>query len=116
MKVTMYRLAATAWAGDMATFDRLLESQRELVERIGEPFTRWTLAMTSSSRAQIAGDADLAEERAERARLVGTAGGQPDAVLMHATQLLASAGCEERWAMPYRSWRRSPPRLRVFLR
>ena len=89
MKVVGYRLVAAAWAGDLATFDGLLESQRELVERTGEPFLRWSRAMASCARAQIAGDADLADERAERARLVGTAGGQPDAVLLHAAQSLA---------------------------
>ncbi len=83
------RIGVAAWAGNVDELDRLFAEQKTLVERLGEPFLRWTAAMIESTRAHIAGDADLAQTRADDAFRVGTEGNQPDAGLMHAAQTLA---------------------------
>ena len=77
------------WSGDVVALDDLLASQQSAVERAGNPFLRWTLAMHEFVRAVLAGDCDLAQERADHAFRVGTEGDQPEAALSHAAQSLA---------------------------
>ena len=86
-RVGGYRLNLAIWSGDVAEFDRLYGVQTALVERCCDPFMRWTLAMCTSLRAHIAGDADLALAYADDALLVGTAGNQLDAPLLYAMQM-----------------------------
>ena len=88
-RVGGYRLNLAIWSGDVAELDRGYRIQAALVERMHDPFLRWTLAMVTSVRAHIAGDADLAQASADDALLVGTAGNQPDAPLLHAMQMAA---------------------------
>ena len=88
-RVGGYSLSLATWSGDVAEIDRIYRIQAALVERVHEPFMQWTLAMFTSVRAHIAGDADLAQASADDALLVGTAGNQPDAPLLHAVQIAA---------------------------
>ena len=80
-------------------------------ERTGEPFRRWSQAMAGSARAHFAGDTDRAEERAEGTPL-GTAGGQPDAAMIYATQLLVVSGKRGTMGEIVRSLSTSPTRPR----
>ena len=84
-----YQQYVAAWSGDFDELDRLVEIRTALIDQVREPFMRWTQAMNESLRVHIAGDADLAEELADDALLVGTAGDQPEAALMHAVQAVA---------------------------
>jgi class 3 adenylate cyclase/tetratricopeptide (TPR) repeat protein len=71
-----YRLEAAAKAGDINEMDRCLEIEGALVRRLNEPIMTWLHTYRRSLRAQIAGDADQAEQLATRALEIGPEGRQ----------------------------------------
>jgi class 3 adenylate cyclase len=75
-------------AGDIDEMDRCIELMCALAEQLDQPTPTWTNTIHLAKRAQIAGDADLAEQLATEALQIGTDCGQPDAALFYGGQLV----------------------------
>jgi tetratricopeptide (TPR) repeat protein len=82
------RAVAATNAGDIDEMDRCIEIMRSAVETLNQPSLTWVLTFVRATRAQIAGDTDLAEQLAEEALQIGTEGGEPDAALIWGAQAL----------------------------
>jgi tetratricopeptide (TPR) repeat protein len=63
-----------------------------MAEQLNQPIFNWGHAFVSAVPAQIAGDTDLAEARANEALQIGTDSGQPDAGTIFGAQLIIVCG------------------------
>jgi class 3 adenylate cyclase/tetratricopeptide (TPR) repeat protein len=84
----LIRTDVAAQNGDIDEVDRGLLALGSLAEQLDQPFFSWTHAWLRSTRAQIAGDWNQAEQLATEALQIGTDGGQPDATFMFGSQLI----------------------------
>jgi class 3 adenylate cyclase len=84
----VWRAVACARAADIDEVDRCLEIMGSLAERLDQPLLHWMYTYQQAWRAQIAGDADRAEQLTVEALQIGTDGGQPDAAVFFGTQLV----------------------------
>ncbi len=82
------RRFTAACAGDIAEMDRCFGIKAPLVEQLDQPFLHWVHTLQRATRALIAGDSDEAERWATDALQIGTDGGQPDAPVIFAAQLI----------------------------
>ena len=82
------RLTPAGQFGDIEEMDRCLEIMRPLAERLDQPILSWNDAFYRATRAQIAGDIELAERMATLALQIGTDSGQPDATMFFGSQVL----------------------------
>jgi class 3 adenylate cyclase/tetratricopeptide (TPR) repeat protein len=83
------RLVIALSAGDIEEVDRSLDISGLLANQLDQPMLNWARAVQLGTRAQIAGDTDRAEDLANEALQIGTDGGEPDALVVYLTQLLA---------------------------
>src|SRR6202022_4109395 len=84
-----HRLAAATQSRDPALYRRCLATMTELAEQIGQPTLQWYSLLARSYHELVTGHAERAEQLATEALQVGTATGQPDALLTYGTPLLA---------------------------
>ena len=84
----LIRIDVAAQSGDIDEVDRGLLALGSLAEQLDQPFFSWTHAWLRSTRAQIAGDWNRAEQLATEALQIGTDGGQPDTSFMFGSQLI----------------------------
>jgi hypothetical protein len=82
----VWRSLIACQAGDIDEFDRCREISKLMADRLDQPLLRWAQLFIGSMRAQIAGDADQAEQFATEALQLGTAA---DATVHFGGQLLA---------------------------
>jgi tetratricopeptide (TPR) repeat protein len=73
--------------GDLEAHDRYLEDATRTVERVPEPYFRWTIGFCTSTRRLLSGDLAGAEHMATVALERGLASGQPEALRFYAAQL-----------------------------
>jgi DNA-binding SARP family transcriptional activator len=85
------RHAAVVCAGDISQADRCLETAGHCSRRLGQPMLDWNHMVHLSARACLAGDADLAEQFANKALQIGLESGQPDAAIYYGAQILQVA-------------------------
>jgi tetratricopeptide repeat protein len=76
-------------AGEMDAAKRVFAMSEELAPRLGQPYMIWNTALERCSFQIVAGDATAAEASATEAFEVGTASGQPDALMFFGVQLHA---------------------------
>jgi class 3 adenylate cyclase len=74
-------------AGRLADAGRGLERWLALTERLGQPGQRWHALYHAACLALLRGDLDRAEMLAAQALEVGNVAGEPDAVMIHASQM-----------------------------
>jgi len=84
----VWRAVAAARTADIDEVDRCLEIMGSLAEQLDQPLLRWMYTYQRAWRAQIAGDADQAEQFTVEALQIGTDGGQPDAAVFFGSQLV----------------------------
>ncbi|HXQ58587.1 MAG TPA: AAA family ATPase [Acidimicrobiales bacterium] len=84
----VWRAVAAARSADIDEVDRCLEIMGSLAARLDQPLLQWMYTYQQAWRAQIAGDADRAEQLTVEALQIGTDGGQPDAAVFFGTQLV----------------------------
>lgn len=82
------RRYTAACAGDIDEMDRCFAIKEPLVEQLDQPFLAWVHALQRSTRALIAGDTDEAEALAGEAFQIGSAGGEPDAIVIYGAQMI----------------------------
>jgi class 3 adenylate cyclase/tetratricopeptide (TPR) repeat protein len=82
------RRYTAACAGDIDEMDRCFAIKEPLVEQLDQPFLAWVHALQRSTRALIAGDTDEAESLASEAFQIGSAGGEPDAIVIYGAQMI----------------------------
>jgi len=82
------RVTPAAESGDIDEMDRCLEIMGPLAERLDQPILSWIDAYYGSTRAQIAGDIEMAERMAALALQIGTDSGQPDATMFFGSQVV----------------------------
>ncbi len=63
---------------------------RAMAEKLGQPSVLWVARFVDTSLALLHGDTDEAEQLANAALEVGTAGGQPDAFAFYGVQLMST--------------------------
>jgi class 3 adenylate cyclase/tetratricopeptide (TPR) repeat protein len=83
------RAGTAACAEDIDEMDRCLEIMGSLAEQLDQPTLNWVHSFARALRAQIAGNAEQAEQLATDALQIGTDGGQPDATMFFGAQLAA---------------------------
>jgi class 3 adenylate cyclase/tetratricopeptide (TPR) repeat protein len=83
-----FRYPAAAAAGDIDEVDRCYEIIGSMAEQLDQPTLTWLATMTSSARAQIAGDIDQAEQLATKALQIGADSGEPDADTVFGSQFM----------------------------
>ena len=81
------RITPTAQSGDIDDMDRCLEIMGSMADRLDQPILSWIDTYYRSTRAQIAGDIEMAEQMAGQALQIGTDSGQPDATIFFGSQL-----------------------------
>ena len=86
-----YRSTIMPIPGQFDEWDRCLAETGELADRLDQPIIRWAHTFLAGARAQTAGDLDRADELALQALEIGTACGQPDAVLFYAATVIVTA-------------------------
>jgi class 3 adenylate cyclase len=79
-------------AGDFELAKRCFDIMRTVSERLRRPMMTWVTAMFEAGRALVEGDPERAEQLAETALQIGTAGGQPDAFSTYGSQLIGARG------------------------
>ncbi len=67
--------------------DASIERMHEIAERLGQPMLEWVCRWVDAVEGARVGDAEQSERAAEAALTVGSAAGQPDALLFYGTQL-----------------------------
>jgi hypothetical protein len=77
-----------AESGELEAAKRLFVTCEELAPKLGQPYMIWTAALERCAFEIIAGEATKAETSATEAYEVGTASGQPDALMYFGVQLL----------------------------
>jgi class 3 adenylate cyclase/tetratricopeptide (TPR) repeat protein len=75
-------------AGDLEEVDRCLSISETLAQQLGQPTFAWGHNFLSSTRAQIAGEVDHAEQFANMALQIGNESGEADALLLFGTQFM----------------------------
>jgi class 3 adenylate cyclase/tetratricopeptide (TPR) repeat protein len=75
-----------AGRGDGA--DRIAKAMRETAARFSQPFLQWVALYQSGMVAHMHGRLEEAEALCDQAVAVGTDGGEPDALLLYAAQLV----------------------------
>ncbi len=83
-----WRALIACQAGDIDEYDRGREINELLADRLDQPLLRWGQLFGGSMRAQIAGDADRAEQLATEALQFGTDNGVADAGVQFGAQLI----------------------------
>ena len=81
------RITPTAQSGDIDDMDRCLGIMGSMAERLDQPILSWIDTYYRSTRAQIAGDIEMAERMATLALQIGTDSGQPDATIFFGSQV-----------------------------
>ncbi len=76
-------------AGDFDLAARCIESLRTLSNRLRQPTLMWMTAFKEAGEAIMAGDPERAEQLATVAFEMGTDTGQPDALAIYGSQLIA---------------------------
>ena len=89
LKVWSYQLLSMSSfsVGDIERHAHSLAALVEGSEAIGQPVLRWFATFFNSGASRIAGELQVAEERAEQALEIGRAAGMADARAMHTTNL-----------------------------
>jgi class 3 adenylate cyclase/tetratricopeptide (TPR) repeat protein len=84
------RALAAVQAADMAEFDRSIDRERELAERVGQPLLLWASLFDHAFRVLFAGAIHEAEKLAERAAALGAEASQPDVLTIYGAQLIVA--------------------------
>ncbi len=82
------RGVVAACATDIDELDRCTEITDSMASRLNQPSLNWIQAFVGATRALIAGDPILAEQRATDALQVGSDAGEPDAMSLFGPQLI----------------------------
>jgi tetratricopeptide (TPR) repeat protein len=85
---SMYRLAATTAAADLAEAELHLRTMEQIAAALPLPVLTWEAHLHRGWHQLLTGRFDEAEESASRAFTIGSESGQPDAMLLYAGQLL----------------------------
>jgi class 3 adenylate cyclase/tetratricopeptide (TPR) repeat protein len=91
LQMTLTRQASGFIVGDLEQVDDCVKATTSLLQRVNDPSAGWVIASQRVVRALVSGDVDVADERANDALRIGTDGGEPDADVWHAAQLIAVA-------------------------
>ena len=76
-------------AGRGADADVIAQGMRDIAAEVAQPFIQWVSLYQSAMIAQMHGRLDEAEGLLDDAVAVGTEGGEPDALLLYAAQLVS---------------------------
>ena len=82
------KFAAALEAGDLATMRAAYAIWESEAERIGQPNTRFQIALHGAWQRMLDGDLDAAEQGATDALTLGSAAGQPDTLTIYSIQFV----------------------------
>ena len=87
-----WRAADAVRSGDVEELDRCIDLHGRMVEQLDQPVFTWDHTFLRAMQAQVAGDAERAEELATEALRIGTECGQPDAATIFGAQFIVASG------------------------